>query len=104
MESKGGIRPDGDPVHHYWRDNNPENQGPLEALHIGLIGERVRSGGESLSKCDPRPRIGVKTSNDFVRVHPFTRLFQNSMALAAVRQREVVPPQYRTFVQYTSKR
>jgi hypothetical protein len=32
------------------------------------------------------------------------RRFQNSTAFTAVRQRDVVPPQYRTFVQYTSKR
>jgi hypothetical protein len=52
----------------------------------------------------PGALSGLSGAGQSDALEPVTLRFQNSIALAADRQREVVPPQYRTFVQYTSKR
>jgi hypothetical protein len=66
----------------------------------------------SYQPAKPKPRLepsrehyrGLSGAGQSDALEPVTLRFQNSIALAADRQREVVPPQYRTFVQYTSKR
>jgi hypothetical protein len=64
----------------------------------------IPTGKATPPEAKPGALSGLSGAGQSDALEPVTLRFQNSIALAADRQREVVPPQYRTFVQYTSKR